>query len=222
MNALDRPNDILHNQLSVGNWYQNLFFYAVIIGLVLLNLWVIKKKNASKNIFLPQPVTDREIILKKSIDSLTADLAFLKKEVMVTGEELEFSYTHADRLSTMLLEVLDCFRTKMEFAEIGYWSLDLQTQELSFSANGMAILGVPKGIRLTIADGLRIIDKEYHSEITNAYEEKINKGIRCVKDCKINPLDGHEPKWVKGSGQLLFNEHGNPSTLSGSFVLTNV
>jgi hypothetical protein len=218
MITLSRSNNALFDQLSVGNWYQNLFFYTMIAGLVFINLYLVKTK-AIKKAFLSRYLNYKEPDLTERVNTLTADLMSLKKELMSVGEELELSYVNADRLSTMLLEALDCFSTKIEFAETGYWSVNLQTGELSLSDNGMLLLGIPKEANLTLADGLRMVDEEYRSEIVNTIEEIIKSGTRYAKSYKINPQDGRASKWLKGSGNVLYSDEGVALALSGNFVL---
>jgi hypothetical protein len=190
----------------------------MIAGLVFINLYFIKK-SAIKKAFLSQYFNYKEPDLTESVNTLTADLMFLKKELMSIGEELELSYVNADRLSSMLLEALDCISTKIEFAETGYWSVNLQTGELSLSDNGMVILGVPREVRLTLADGLRMVDGEYRNEIADTIEETIKSGTRYVKNYKINPPNGSTPKWLKGSGNVVYSDQGTALALSGSFVV---
>ncbi|WP_143013793.1 PAS domain-containing protein [Mucilaginibacter sp. OK268] len=184
------------------------------------------KDQTGKTLYLIHTVTNvtqnylKHEALKQNVDTLKADLIALKQELMYTGEELELSYVNTDRSNNMLLEALDCFSTKIELASTGYWSVNLQTQEFSLSENGKVIYGVPKGAKLTLADGLRMIDKENQSEVIDAIEETIKNGTRYVKNYKINPLDGSEPKWVKSSGKAHYNEEGIALALSGSFLLT--
>jgi len=184
------------------------------------------KDHTGKTLYLIHTVTNvtqnylKHEALRQNINALKADLIALKQELMYTGEELELSYVNTDRSNNMLLEALDCFSTKIELASTGYWSVNLQTQEFSLSENGKVIYGVPKGAKLTLADGLRMIDKENQSEVIDAIEETIKNGTRYVKNYKINPLDGSEPKWVKSSGKAHYNEEGIALALSGSFLLT--
>jgi len=149
---------------------------------------------------------------------LAADVVKLKDELMSTGQELELSYDNADRLSTRLLAALDCFSAKIELPDTGFWSLDLQTLELTFSDNGRAIHGLPPGIKLTYADGLKMIDPDYYMDIAAAMENSIKSGVGYIKEYKIRPWDGSDPKRLKVSGNVVYNQ-GIAAALTGNFVI---
>jgi PAS domain-containing protein len=121
----------------------------------------------------------------------------------------------------MLLEALDCFSEKIELTDIGYWAVNLQTQEFTLSESGRIMYGVPKEIKLTLEDGLKMIDPQHQNEITNAIENTIKSGVGYIKQYKINPLDGSSPKWIKTSGNVIYNDDGTASALTGNLVLVN-
>ncbi|WP_183566616.1 PAS domain-containing protein [Mucilaginibacter sp. SP1R1] len=169
-------------------------------------------------------VTESYLNNKKLVDinkSLTANLVEVKEELIATGSELELAYVNADRLSTRLLEALDYLSVKIELKDIGFWSVDLETQELTFSNNGMAMHGIKNEIKLTLADGLKIAAEEYQEEIARVMEDAIKNGVSYIKEFKINPLDGSKPRWLKASGSIVYNNKGEASTLSGNIVITN-
>jgi hypothetical protein len=220
MNAIS-PS--ISSPLSVGSWYQNLFFYSFVTLLVFVNLYFIKNKN-KKDIpdqrVPSQSINDNELSLNESISALTAEVSALNNELMNIGEELELAYMQTDKANNKLLEALDCLSAQVELPDVGYWSVDLETQELSISENGRLIYGIPKDKQLTLTDGLRLVDEEFQDDVVNTITEALKSGKRIVKNYRMTTLDNGESKWLMTSGNITYNDHGAPQRISGSFVLT--
>src|SRR5436190_14987881 len=107
MNAIS-PS--ISSPLSVGSWYQNLFFYSLVTLLVFVNLYFIKNKNKKElpdQTVLSQNLNDNELALNESISALTEEVRVLNNELMNIGEELELAYTQTDKANNKLLEALD-------------------------------------------------------------------------------------------------------------------
>lgn len=216
-------SDLISNILSVGKWYQNLFFYSLITLMGFINLYFLKHKKGKKipsQEESPQNSNDNEFALKETVASLTTEVSVLKAELMDIGEELELAYEQIDKANNKLLEALDCFSTEVVLPDVGYWSVDLETQELSISENGRLIYGITKEERLTLTDGLKLIDAEFREEMLRAITDAIKSGQRVVKNYRMTTLDNGESKWLMTSGNIIYNEHGGPKRISGSFVIT--
>src|ERR1700754_2971670 len=164
----------ISNTLSIGSWYQNLLFYALIALLIFINLYFIKSKknrNVPDQVILSEGLNENEVALNETIGTLTKELSALKGELMGIGEELELAYAQTDKANNKLLEALDCFSTEVELPDVGYWSVNLETQELSISKNGRLIYGIPKEERLTLIDCLRLVDVEFREDMVNTITE---------------------------------------------------
>ena len=210
------------NTLSIGNWYQNIFFYSLIIILILINIHFMKSKKNKKirhEITLPQDLSDIEASLNETINTLKMEARALKAELMNIGEELEIAYVQSEKANNLLLEGLDCWNMEVELRDVGYWSVDLETQELFISDNGRLIYGISKEERLTIPDGLRLVDKEFREDMVNTITEAMRSGKRVVKNYRMTTLDRGESKWLMTSGNISYNDLGTPLLLSGSFVV---
>jgi len=218
-------NPSLSSPLSVGNWHQNLFFYSLITLLIFINVYFIKNKESKKisdPVVLPENLNDKELALKETISTLGQEVGALNRELMSIGEELELAYTQTDNANNKLLEALDCFSMEVALPDVGYWSVNLETQELSISENGRLIYGIAKEDKLTITDGLRLVDEEFREDMVNTIAEAIKSGKRIVKNYRMTTLDNGESKWLMTSGNITYNDHGTPLRISGSFVLTGV
>jgi PAS domain-containing protein len=216
-------NPSISNPLSVGNWYQNLLFYSIITFMIFINLYFIKKKNrkrAPDQLILSQNLNDNEVALNETVDGLTIEVKALRGELMNIGEELELAYAQTDKANNKLLEALDCFSTEVVLPDVGYWSVDLETQELSISENGRLIYGIPKEERLTLTDGLRLVDEEFREDMVNTITQAMKSGKRIVKNYRMTTQDNGESKWLMTSGNITYNDHGDPLRISGSFVIT--
>lgn len=220
MNAI---NSSVSSSLSVGNWYQNLFFYSLIISLIFVNFYFIKNKKDKKESGLEvssQNQNDSELALNETVKALTNMVDDLRKELMGIGEELELAYAQTDKANNKLLEALDCFSTEVALPDVGYWSVNLETQELSISENGRLIYGIGKEERLTLTDGFKLVDEEFRDDMINTIAEALKSGKRIVKNYRMTTLDNGESKWLMTSGNITYNDHGAPQRISGCFVIT--
>ncbi|MEN0054468.1 MAG: PAS domain-containing protein [Mucilaginibacter sp.] len=169
---------------------------------------------------MPQIIKDNELALNERVKALSHEASDLKSELMSIGEELELAYAQTDKANNKLLEALDCFSTEVELPDVGYWSVNLETQELSISENGRLIYGISKEKRLTLTDGLKLVDEEFRDDMINTIAEALKSGKRIVKNYRMTTLDNGESKWLMTSGNITYNDHGSPLRISGSFVIT--
>jgi hypothetical protein len=191
--------------------------------MIIINIYFIRKKGSKRvpdQVVLSQNLNDNELALNETVSALTKEANDLQKELMNIGEELELAYAQTDKANNKLLEALDCFSTQVELPDVGYWSVDLETQELSISENGRLIYGIAKEEPLTLTDGLRLVDEEFREDMINTITEALKSGKRIVKNYRMTTQDSGESKWLMTSGNVTYNDHGAPRRISGSFVLT--
>ncbi len=232
MNIPIQLNTPILNYFSVGGVWQNILFYGTILYLLYLNIFLIRRKKNHKLQFSAdvhlkqekplQPNADvtNETLLKTNA-ALNAEIAVLKNELLALGEELELSYIKADRLSDQLSEILDCLELTMAYDHsLWDWSLDFNSGEITFSEYGLRLRGFPEKAKPILDEAIMVVDPRHRQAVIDAVEKSFKTGANFSMTYLINPLDGSPPKDIKATGKVLFNEHGAPIKLVGTFALT--
>lgn len=237
---LSQPYHIVLKYFSVGSAFQNVLFYSVIIGLVYLNIFLVRQKNKLPlNSDIPdynddsdmsnEPQADKPVItypefkaLAKTNSDLNNEVMALKNELLALGEEVELAYMKSDKLNDQLSEILDCLDLAIEHDDdLWHWSLDLNSNEITLSDYGLSIHGLPGGSKLTLSQAMTIVDAEDREAIAEAIQYSITTGADYLMKYKINPVNGGSQKWLKSTGKVRYDEEGRAKDLTGKFTLSH-
>ncbi len=230
MNKQNQPFDLIAKSLSVGTLLQNIIFYGVIFLLLYINVYIVKNSKKLRRSKVRGAIGDWEypisamnmyhIKVIKDKD-LNAEIAILKAELLSLGEELELSYNKSHKLEDQLKDILDCLDIAIFRDEHSWdWSIDIHTNELTFSEYGLRVRGYPNNTKLTWMEALALVTDDYRKEVETALMFSLNTGAEYSMRYKIQPLDDGKERWVKSLGRIIYTTDGNPARLDGKFTFT--
>ncbi|WP_114939552.1 hypothetical protein [Mucilaginibacter endophyticus] len=220
------------NYFSVGNVWQNIVFYGIIICLLYINIFLTRRKKTYKLQLVTNTPAEQEKLTQRTTDTsaralyktnanLTDEIAILKKELLAQGEELELSYMKSDRLNDQLSEILDCLELTINYDHNPWdWSLDYSSGVVTLSEYGLRIRGFSENAKPVFDETITVVDPRYRQAMIDAIENSFKTGADFSMTYLINPLDGSRPKEIKATGQVQYNELGIPVKLSGKFAFT--
>jgi cell division protein FtsB len=226
--------ELLIKSLSVGSPLQNILFYSFILLLLLINVFLVRRKRAvlanvlalDDEIAVDEFAVDNdrpsyETLYQRSQD-LEAEVASLKGELLALGEELEISYNKSDKINEQLADILECLGLTVLYDE-HLWdlSIELSNNELTLSEYGLRVCGYPPGITLTWMDALNIISDEYRKQVETALTISLKTGADFSMIYKIMPIDGGHERWVRSFGKIIYSPDGSPLRLQGKFMFTS-
>lgn len=119
---------------------------------------------------------------------------------------------------SQLGHLLERLRRSQEFAHIGSWEWDMQTDSLFWSNGASDIFGLaPENIQLTIAEFVERIHVDDRDMVTQAVSQCVEQRERYDIEHRIIRADGQE-YWVQERGDVVYNDKGQPLRMLGVVI----
>lgn len=122
--------------------------------------------------------------------------------------ELKRIQNELDRSNKML-------RLATESAEIGTWSIGVNTHELISSSRLKEIFGFPAETEVTFEELLTRISEEHRTLFLKTFNASIHTGEKFELECPVYVLADGNPRWVRVIGNLSHNKEGRAEYLTG-------
>jgi two-component system CheB/CheR fusion protein len=103
----------------------------------------------------------------------------------------------------------------IDSAEMGVWSIDVETREFTSSPRLKELFGFHADEQPTYESAIAQIDKEYQSLITDAVEAAINHGEVCDVEFPLKGFHDGKLRWVRANGNLTHDKDGKPGYFTG-------
>jgi two-component system CheB/CheR fusion protein len=100
-------------------------------------------------------------------------------------------------------------------AEIGTWSIDVETRELISSSRLKEIFGFPGNGHMTFNDALAQIVSEQQAFFLNSINTSIISGEKFELEYPLHELQDGKLRWVRAIGNLTHNKEGRAEYLTG-------
>jgi two-component system CheB/CheR fusion protein len=100
-------------------------------------------------------------------------------------------------------------------AEIGTWSIDVNTRELISSPRLKEIFGFPADKQLTFNGALGQVVSEQQSLVLNSINEAINSGEKLELEYPVHGLQDGKLRWIRAIGNVTHNKEGKAEYLTG-------
>lgn len=124
--------------------------------------------------------------------------------------------TERRRFKTQLIDINKKLTTAQEIGKIGYWEIDLITEELFWSDEVFVIWEVDKHqFELNMQTYKGSIHREDIEDFHKAMHASLNQFVPLDFEHRIN-LPSGDIKWVHGRGQIILNENKQPITFEGT------
>lgn len=114
--------------------------------------------------------------------------------------------------------LLERLRRSQEFAHIGSWEWDIQTENLFWSNGAADIFGLaPESMQLTIDEFTQRIHPDDQSRVAEAIKQCIEQRKTYDIEHRIIRADGQE-YWVQERGDVVYDEQGTPLRMLGVVI----
>jgi two-component system CheB/CheR fusion protein len=99
-------------------------------------------------------------------------------------------------------------------AEMGTWSIDVESRELMSSPRLKEIFGFQTEGLMSLSDALDCIVDEHRSVVLDAIDTAITNGIKLELEFLVHDIQGNA-RWVRAIGNLTYNNDGGAEFLTG-------
>lgn len=186
---------------------------------------LLNEKAAVESILvLVDDVTDRvlsqqrEQQLTEEVAASNEELSSINEELRAANEELYQSKEELEELNRKVRASENTLKQAIETAQMGTWSANLSTDELTISERARVIHGIPDGMNLTLAQSIELIAPEYREKIQGSIQEAISNGDSFEDEYVINPMDGSKPRWLRSTGKAEYDVSSIPLSINGTIL----
>lgn len=103
----------------------------------------------------------------------------------------------------------------IDSAEMGIWSIDVETREFIPSPRLKELFGFHAGEQMNYELIIAQIDSAYKSLVTDAVEAAIKRGEACDVEFPLNGFHDGKLRWVRANGNLTHDQDGKPGYFTG-------
>ena len=103
----------------------------------------------------------------------------------------------------------------IDSAEMGIWSIDVQTREFRPSPRLKALFGFGVDEKMTYEAAIAQIDNKYQSLVTDAVEANITSGEKFDLEYPLRGVHDEKLRWVRANGNLTYDTEGKPGYFTG-------
>jgi len=138
----------------------------------------------------------------------------LKRKVL----QLQDAEDIAKQQNVKLRESEDRLRTAIQSAEMGTWSVNLKTDELTISDQTRRLHGIGDRLPLTLNASLSMINPEHRRQVAQQIADAVQTGAQFVVEYELNPMDGSKTRWLRSTGIVSTDKEGKPERIAGTIL----
>lgn len=112
----------------------------------------------------------------------------------------------------------DQFKLAIASANMGTWSADLATDQLTVSLTGRSIHGLGADEQLTLEESMLMVLPEYRQQLYEAIRGALEQKTSFDLEYQIQPRDSSPVKWLHATGKAYVDGDGNPAHIAGTFM----
>jgi two-component system sensor histidine kinase VicK len=112
----------------------------------------------------------------------------------------------------------DLLNLSIEATELGTWSADMVTGEMTMSARTHQIRGDVDDQVVTLTNSVDVIIPEHRNRFREAVYQAIADKVNFNEDMLVQPMDGSDLRWIKSMGKAYYDEQGKPLFISGAIL----
>jgi PAS domain S-box-containing protein len=155
---------------------------------------------------------------KKHLDFSATTIKFGNQEVILTSS---IDITERKKTEEELRQKEEMMRTSQSVAHICSYSTNLNTDELgkSFwvcSPEFYKIFGIDESYPHTIEGWSNFIHPDFREEVMAYHNSVVKEKKSFDREYKIIRINDGKERWVHGTGELVFDEKGNPIRMHGA------
>jgi len=162
-------------------------------------------------------ITERKLY-QEELQGINMEMAAANEELATTNEELAKTHDDLIKYTNKLSDSEEKLRQAIETGRMGTWSINPKTLEVTMSSFVKELLGLPLDKPAEIDMIMKAVNPDYHDILTSALENALKNHSPSDTEYPINHLITGEEKWVRATGRVFIDQHGNATEYSGLFI----
>ena len=103
----------------------------------------------------------------------------------------------------------------LKVAMLGYWDWNLKTEQLSFPAGVLEMLGIDRSQGLSLKDFINYVPEDDRDRVIHAFEDARSRGVRFVLEHRLEGSDNKE-RYVYQQCDVIMGEDKKPRYVLGT------
>lgn len=137
--------------------------------------------------------------------------------LIAMGHELSTDVLNAARLTRELRESEQHTDLAARAAALGFWTWDVQRDEIWASANAREIFGISADEKVNLPRFLNLVHPEHQSLVQSAIKKSLNQGEDYEAEYRVL-VSENKARWISARGRIEFDLNHKPATMSGVVV----
>lgn len=137
--------------------------------------------------------------------------------ICAMGHELSSDVLRVAMLSRRLRESEWRSDLAARAAALGFWTLDIEKDELWASDNARALFGVSPTEKISMARFFEFVHPDHRDAVKKAIEDSLNGKGEYAADYRVR-LDDGRIRWISAHGRTDFDAAGKPRLFSGALA----
>lgn len=162
--------------------------------------------------FVYEPYRDSEGNIL-GIIAITIDVT----EQVKSRKLLEVNARQLKKFNDETIAANERYHMAIATANLGTWSVNLETDELSVSDRARKMHGLDSDESLSLTESLQLVSPEFRDKLAGIIEQCILHNTGFEMEYQIQPKDGSAAKWLRSTGKVYNNERGK-GTITGTIL----
>jgi len=162
-------------------------------------------------------ITERKLY-QEELQDINIEMAAANEELAATNEELAQTHEDLIQYTKKLADSEERLLQAIDTGKMGTWSIDPKTLEITVSGFVKNLLGLPVDEPAKMDDIMSAINSGYHDILNTALVNALNSHSSSDNEYPVNNLITGEEKWVRATGRVFLDQHGNATEYSGLFI----
>ncbi|QPH38915.1 ATP-binding protein [Pedobacter endophyticus] len=138
------------------------------------------------------------------------------KQLITLNQELNDKNQSLSDTNLHLKEARDSANMAIAAANLGAWSVDLFTSQMTISSRAKEIHGLAESTDINLEDAINMVNNEYRDEVSSAIMGCIESRKAFSVDYLIQPADNSDPKWLRTNGKAHFDDKDTLLSIIGT------
>ncbi len=175
---------------------------------------VLAKKERGELLPLKQSAGDERVHLKEYSEVLVRKLEEKALQAEQAHRALERDIAERRRMEVALRENEERLRLALDAARMGQWEWNIVTGEIAWSAQCLAIYGLPSGMHMTYDRFLLALHPEDRSQVEEALHRAVANHAAYDEEKRVIWPDG-SVHWTASRGKVYCDASGQPVRMTG-------
>ena len=162
-------------------------------------------------------ITERKLY-QEELQGINIEMTAANEELATTNEELAKTHDDLIKYTNKLSDSEEKLRQAIETGRMGTWSINPKTLEVTMSSFVKDLLGLPLDKPAEMDMIMKAVNPDYHNMLFSALDNAMKNHSPSDMEYPINNLIDGQEKWVRATGRVFLDQHGDPTEYSGLFI----